>query len=138
MINLIRWLKPYAVYLFIILIIAVLIVSSLPSVPTLKIKTAHSSIRLDYLIHFCEYGALTFLALLWRAEKDFSINLRKFLIITALLMLFAIADEFHQKLIPGRTFNLKDIASNLLGIIASLVFCIYVFRIINKKSGFTG
>jgi len=130
---LIKWLKPHAGLLFIILIIAVITVSSIPSVPTLKIKTAHSSIRLDYLIHFCEYGALTFLALLWRVEEDFRINFRKFLFIIALLMLFAIADEFHQKLIPGRTFNVKDIVSNVAGVTGGLLFCIAVFRSIAKR-----
>jgi polysaccharide biosynthesis protein VpsQ len=134
MIQLIKWLKPHAGLLFIILIIAVITVSSIPSVPILKIKTAHSSIRLDYLIHFCEYGALTFLALLWRVEDNFRIIIRKFLVITALLMLFAIADEFHQKFIPGRAFNVKDIASNLFGVIGGFVFCISVFRIIVRKT----
>lgn len=134
MVLLIKWLKPHAGLLFIILIIAVITVSSIPSVPTLKIKTAHSSIRLDYLIHFCEYGALTFLALLWRVENDFRIIIRKFLFIAALLMLFAIADEFHQKFIPGRTFNVKDIASNLFGVIGGLLFCIALFRIIVRKT----
>jgi VanZ family protein len=133
MIQLIKWLKPYAGWAFMVLIIAIITVSSIPSVPTLKIKTAHSSIRLDYLIHFCEYGALTFLALLWRAEKDFSVNLSNFLFLTSFLMLFAIADEFHQKLIPGRTFNVKDIASNLLGVAAALVFCLIIFRIVSRQ-----
>jgi len=133
MVLLIKWLKPHAGLMFIILIIAVITVSSIPSVPTLKIKTAHSSIRLDYLIHFCEYGALTFLALLWRVEKDFRVNFRKFLFITALLMLFAIADEFHQKFIPGRTFNVKDIVSNVAGVIGGLSFCVAVFRIVAKR-----
>ena len=134
MANIIRWFKPYAGYSFIFLIIAVITVSSIPSVPTLKIKTAHSSIRLDYLIHFCEYGALTFLAVLWKAEKDFSFSLRKFLIIAGLLILFAFADEFHQKFIPGRTFNIKDIVSNVAGVIGGLLFCVSVFRIVAKRN----
>jgi VanZ family protein len=48
-------------------------------------------------------------------------------------MLFAIADEFHQKFIPGRTFNVKDIISNIIGVIGGLLFCIAVFRTIAKK-----
>jgi len=133
MIQLIKWLKPFAGYAFIVLIVAIITVSSIPSIPTLKIKTAHSSIRLDYLIHFCEYGALTFLALLWRVEKSYTVILWKFLTITALLMLFAAADEFHQKLIPGRTFNLKDILSNIFGVAGGLLFCLIIFRIISEK-----
>jgi VanZ family protein len=133
MMQLIKWLKPVAGYAFIFLIIAIITVSSIPSIPTLKIKTAHSSIRLDYLIHFCEYGTLTFLALLWKAEKDYAVNLRKFLIITALLMLFATADEFHQKLIPGRSFNIKDILSNLSGVVGGFLFCLLLFKVIANK-----
>jgi VanZ family protein len=58
---------------------------------------------------------------------------RKFILITVGLIIFAILDEFHQKLIPGRTFNVKDILSNVLGILAVLIFCAVVFRQIVDK-----
>jgi VanZ family protein len=44
------------------------------------------------------------------------------------LILFAVLDELHQKLIPGRTYSVKDIASNVTGILAAIIFTLFVFR----------
>jgi VanZ family protein len=57
----------------------------------------------------------------------------KYLILTVCLMIFAFADEYHQKIIPGRTFNPKDLISNLTGIAVGLAFCVLVFRNISKR-----
>jgi VanZ family protein len=132
MLKLITWFKPFAGYLLVVTTICILVVSSISSIPTLKIHTAKSDIRLDYLIHFIEYGFLAFLAYLTFTTSDFKMTVKKYLLITFLVICFALFDEFHQKLIPGRTFNVKDIISNLTGILASLAFCILVFR--NKIS----
>jgi VanZ family protein len=126
--RLIIFIRPYSKYLLVIWLVSIAAVSSIPSLPTPKIDTGKFEIRLDYLFHFCEYGLLAVLAFLTFAKEDFDLPLKKYLIITLALMVFAIADEFHQKLIPGRTFNSKDILSNLAGIIASLVFCFFIFR----------
>ena len=136
MIKLITWFRPYSGYLLTAWIIIILTLSSIPSLKPLRIETPKSSIRLDYLIHFCEYGSLAFLAYLSFAGSNFRINLKKFLLITAGLILFSLLDEFHQKLIPGRTFNVKDIYSNIAGIVAGLVFCVVVFRILERKQDF--
>jgi VanZ family protein len=48
-------------------------------------------------------------------------------------MLFAILDEYHQKLIPGRSFNVMDILSNIIGIVAASIFCVLIFRNIAGK-----
>lgn len=128
MLKLIIFLRPFARYMFIAWSLTIIIVSSIPNVPTLKIQTARTVIRLDYLMHFCEYGFLTFVTFLSFAGKEFKINYRKIILITASLILFAIADELHQKLIPGRTFNIKDLKSNMAGILAGMGFCLVVFR----------
>lgn len=128
MLKLIILLRPLARYLLIAWILTILIVSSLPNIPTLKIHTARAEIRLDYLIHFGEYGVLTFMAFLSAAGNEFKISYKKFILITSGLILFAVLDELHQKLIPGRSYNIKDILSNVLGILATLVFCMVVFR----------
>jgi VanZ family protein len=134
MLRLIIWCKPFARYLLAAWIIAILSVSSVPSIPTLKIHTARADIRLDYLIHFCEYGILAFLSFLAFAEKEFRLSKRKWILLTLGLILFATLDEFHQKLIPGRSFNVKDIMSNVLGIIAVCGFCVVVFRVITNRT----
>jgi VanZ family protein len=133
MLKLIIWCKPFAKYLLTAWVLAVIIVSSIPHLPTLKIHTAKSDIRLDYLIHFCEYGIMALMAFLSFAGKDFKMNYKRWILLTVGLILFAILDELHQKLIPGRSFNIKDILSNISGILAVLVFCIVVFRIIIRR-----
>jgi len=133
MIRLIIWCKPFAKYLLIFWLLTIIIVSSIPSIPTLKIHTAKAEIRLDYLMHFCEYGLLTLLASLYFVSSKFRFNYKKFILITISIILFAIIDEFHQKLIPGRTFNVKDIYSNITGIIVAVIFCVLIFRKISVK-----
>jgi len=133
MIRLITLFRPYSRYLLAAWVILIFTVSSIPSLKPLRIETPKSFIRLDYLIHFCEYGSLAFLAYLSFAERNFRINLKKYFLITACLIIFSLLDEFHQKLIPGRTFNMKDIYSNIAGIIAGLVFCVVVFRILKRS-----
>lgn len=136
MLKLITWVKPFAGYLLVTTIILILVVSSIPSIPTLKIHTAKSDIRLDYAIHFFEFGFLAFLAYLTFTSNDFKMPVKEYLLITLLVVCFALFDEFHQKLIPGRAFNVKDIISNLTGIVASLAFSIVVFRkiVLNKAN----
>lgn len=135
MIRLIIWCKPFAKYLLIFWLLTIIVVSSIPSIPTLKIHTSRSEIRLDYLMHFCEYGLLAFLAFLYFVSSEFRFNYKKFILITISIILFAIIDEFHQKFIPGRTFNVKDIYSNISGILAAVIFCVLIFRKISVKIG---
>jgi VanZ family protein len=136
MIRLIIRGKPYAWYFLAGWLLAIITISSIPSLPTVKIHTEKSDIRLDYLIHFCEYGVLAFLAFLAFAGNDFRLRFKKSSVISLCLIAFAIVDEFHQKLIPGRAFNVKDIYSNIIGIVAAIIFCTIVFRNISgmKKS----
>jgi VanZ family protein len=133
MIRLIIWCKPYAKYFLAIWMLTIISVSSIPSIPTLKIRVADSVFRLDYLIHFCEYGFLAFMAFLTFADKDFQIRYRKLIVLTTGLILFAVLDEFHQKFIPGRSFNLRDILSNVTGILFTLAFTIFIFGRIRAK-----
>jgi VanZ family protein len=135
MLRLITAIKPYSKFLFIAWLAVILTVSSIPSLPTLKIETEKTTIRLDYLIHFCEYGLLAFLACLSYTDSHLGINFKRLAILAAGLILIALADEFHQKFIPGRTFNLKDIYSNIAGIIAALIFCRVVTGIIDRNRG---
>lgn len=135
MLKLIIFLRPFARYLLIACALTILIVSSIPNIPTLKIETAQTVIRLDYLMHFCEYGVLSFLSFLSFAGKDFTINYRKVLLLLSGLILFAFIDEFHQKLIPGRTYNIRDLMSNMAGIFAGAVFSLVVFRYIGDSLG---
>jgi VanZ family protein len=133
MITIISKIRPYAAWLLAMWVVTIIVMSSIPNIPTLKLHTAKSDIRLDYLMHFCEYGLLTFLTYLAFVRSDFKVVKTKFFLITLGLILFAVVDEFHQKLIPGRSFNFFDMASNFTGITAACVFSFAVFRIIRKS-----
>jgi VanZ family protein len=131
--QLITFLKPYCKYLLIIWIVIIAGISSIPNLPTPKITTGKVELRFDYVFHFCEYGFLTFIAFLTFVRKDFMPDYKKYILIIFCLIIFAIADEYHQKLIPGRSFNVKDILSNLSGIFAGILFCLIVFRTFANK-----
>jgi polysaccharide biosynthesis protein VpsQ len=128
MLKLILYLRPIARYLLIVWVLTIIILSSIPNIPTLKIHTAKAEIRLDYLMHFCEYGVLTYMAFLSFAGKEFKIGFSKVLFIAFSLIFFAVLDELHQKLIPGRTCSVKDVASDVTGVLATIVFTLVVFR----------
>ena len=133
MLKLIIAFKPYSKYFLVAWIIIIMTVSSIPKLPVIKIETERGIIRLDYFIHFCEYASLAFLAFLTYADKHFRIGAGRYALITTAVIAYSLIDEFHQKLIPGRSFNVKDIASNLTGIIAALIFCIVVFSYLGKS-----
>ena len=133
MLQLIIRLRPIAKYLLVAAIILIITVSSLPSLPIPKLETVKGGIRLDYLFHFIEYVGLSFLAFLTFAGKEFQLRFKKVFYLTISLLAFCILDEFHQKFIPGRTFNSNDISSNVMGVFLGVGFCVVVFRKISGK-----
>jgi VanZ family protein len=133
MLKLIIYLRPVAKYLLIAWALTIITLSSIPNIPTLKLHTGRGDIRLDYLFHFTQYGILSFVTLLSFTGKEFEIGYGKALIILTALMLFATADEFHQKLIPGRSFSYRDILSNLSGIVVVSIITIIIFRVIQLR-----
>jgi VanZ family protein len=125
--QLISLAKPYSRYMLVIWAVIIMIVSSIPSIPTLRISAGGFSIRLDYITHVAIYVILAFLGYLSFTGRDLLLSTKKLLLITLSLMSFAFVDEFHQKYIPGRTFNLIDLISNVTGIFAALAFCWKIF-----------
>jgi VanZ family protein len=132
--KLIVFLRPFAKYILAAWLLTMVALSSTPDLPTLKLRTSGSEIRLDYFIHFCEYGLLAFLAFLSSVNKNLAMSLKKYTFITLALSLFAFIDEYHQIFIPGRTVNIKDTISNLTGIFTALIFCLLFFR--KSSNGF--
>ena len=135
MFKLIIALRPAAKYYLVVLTIAIITVSSLPSLPTPKIDTGNIEIRLDYVFHLLEYGGLSFFAFLTFTGTEFLLTRKKVFYLTISLLAFCILDEFHQKLIPGRTFNTNDILSNVTGVLVAMGFCVVVFRKIRQTNG---
>jgi VanZ family protein len=132
MLSIIKLIRPFAKYLMIGWLLTILIVSSIPNIPTLKIHTAKSEFRLDYFMHFSEYGFLAFLTLLSFAGDEFRTGFRKAIVILISLMLLAFLDELHQKLIPGRTCSINDMLSDISGILSGMILCPIIFRFIRN------
>ena len=134
MLKLFRYIKPLAPYLFIIWILVILVFSSLPKLPEAKIITDNFEFKVDFVFHFIEYTALSFLALLTFQKSATSLGSRKVLYILFGLFLFGILDESHQLLIPGRSFNITDIISNCAGILAGIQLSLWLNRIESWQS----
>ena len=78
--------------------------------------------QLDKAVHFCAYGLLA--GLCFRAfSPDGSARISAWLMVLAVVLVsaFGVMEEFHQKTIPGRTFEEFDMVANALGAIAAAV-----------------
>jgi len=71
-------------------------------------------------IHIVEYGVLA--ALLWRALAHGKENTRDALTLKVLAgsLLYALSDELHQRLIPGRCGSLTDVGLDAVGVFIAL------------------
>lgn len=84
-------------------------------------------IRLDYLGHFIAYGLLGVLGFLYAKAQRMNVWLA-----IAILISFAVAVEFVQKLIFWRTFNINDLVANTFGTGLGIVG-IYTVILLNKN-----
>lgn len=101
---------------FIALVYAALIfiVSSIPQItpPALGFEAE------DKFYHFIEYSVFSFLLFLafFRAKTDF-FKKNVFLLSSLIGIAYAYSDEFHQKFVPGRSYDIFDFLADCLGII---------------------
>jgi VanZ family protein len=71
---------------------------------------------LDKLVHFVEYGLLSYLlarALKKSASKLSLINI--FFLAVIITLLYGITDEVHQSFVPNRTYDIHDIVADGVG-----------------------
>ena len=98
----------------------------------LKIDLPDGTVRT--IAHGCEYAALGFLML--NALRSFKQNFSP--ILSVLLSFFyAVTDEIHQLFVPGRAFQLVDLAVDLTGIILGTAAFIILVKIIKNRKGKT-
>jgi VanZ family protein len=109
-------LKKLFSFKFIAFIYAVLIfiISSIPQInpPFLGFEAE------DKFYHFVEYSIfslLLFLAFFTAKTEFFRRNV--FLFSCLIGIIYAYSDEFHQRLVPGRSYELYDFLADCLGII---------------------
>ncbi|MGI5828056.1 MAG: VanZ family protein [Patescibacteria group bacterium] len=101
--------------------LVIFLFSSLPTIPTPFIiwwdvfikKTAH-------FVEFAILAILLFRALHWTYKK---IKDQSTLLITTGLfsVIYAISDEFHQRLTPGRIPTVRDVVIDTLGVVVALL-----------------
>lgn len=109
----------------------ILTLSSISNLPAPKIGL----LRADSLVHFLEYAVFAFL--LFRSISHLSSKLR--LPLAALLSLlalsiFAVADEYLQSFIPGRTSDVYDVLADLAGGVAVILLLLLIYSR-NIKTG---
>ena len=103
-------------------LILILGVSSLPNLnsPTIKIIGGFE-FRLDHLFHWFQYMTLAFLLISWQYRKNPHISRKIFICTLFVGSSLAIGDEYHQLLIPGRTFTYADMVSNVAGVLSGVL-----------------
>jgi len=91
----------------------------LPAAPTTTVDAIHRAIR--KLAHLTEYAVLALLV--WRALSVPGQRARRAALLTlTICFAYAVLDETHQVLVPGRTGSPIDVAIDTLG--AALGLCI--------------
>jgi len=74
------------------------------------------------IAHFTEYAILGFLAArAFRTSTHPAINRRWFLICVALIVVYALLDEYHQSFVPSRTASIYDSLIDMSGGLTALI-----------------
>jgi VanZ family protein len=75
------------------------------------------------IAHFTEYAILGFLATrAFRTSPRPAISHRWFLICAALIIVYALLDEYHQSFVPSRTASIFDSMIDIAGGLTALIF----------------
>ena len=107
------------------------VIITLSSIPNLK-PPPIKVLAADKLAHFIEYGIFSFLAF-----KSFSVignsssPNRTFLFAALFVCIFAVIDEYYQRFVPGRYFDIYDILTDLGG--ALIVLVLLLVRMKRKR-----
>ena len=128
------FIKKNSKLFFVLWCLLLIMISSIPNLPTPKIKALDSNIRLDYVIHFLEYFILSLFFMFWRMDTDSGLKFKKVLLFIVLGMCFALLDEIYQKLIPGRTFNIIDFMYDSIGFSIG-IFSMFLIALVKNKPG---
>lgn len=97
------------------------VLSLLPYEPSDLFADPAGSFRWDYLEHFGGYFMLGALLTLWRMN-DRKVPFIELLLILASGVAYSFLLECAQLFIPGRTFNMIDVAFNGMGLAAGVIF----------------
>ena len=96
-------------------IIGPLVLWFFPSTSPEALATIHFIVR--KIAHFTEYAILGFLA-----ARAFRAHQRWFLISLALIVVYALFDEYPQSFVPSRTASIYDSFIDMAGGLSALIF----------------
>ena len=101
-------------------IIGPLVLWLFPETNTETLATIHFITR--KIAHFTEYAILGFLAArAFRTSPRPAISRRWFLISAALIIVYALIDEYHQSFVPSRTASVFDSFIDMAGGLTALI-----------------
>jgi len=102
-------------------IIGPLVLWLFPNTSAETLATIHLITR--KLAHFTEYAILAFLAArAFRTSPNPAISRHWFLISAALIIVYALIDEYHQSFVPSRTGTIYDSFIDIGGGMIALIF----------------
>jgi VanZ family protein len=120
-------------YAFWFWFIMVIILSVIPGTPKSRVSVWGLEFRMDYVEHLVVYFILGLLFVKRKRDIASEKNIIKVLYLL-MWMIFAIATEFVQKFISGRSFNPNDMYYNVAGIILGLSITITYINRLKKLS----
>ncbi len=93
--------------------------------------------RIDYPIrksaHMAEYGLLASLVF-FAVLPDFKVQNRKYYLLTFLIsVLYAISDECHQLMIPGRSGRATDVLIDSIGMLIGILICYLIVKRVSSS-----
>jgi VanZ family protein len=111
----------------------ILLVSSMPYLNTPNVKMMGIEFRTDHIFHWLQYATLAFLMVSWQYRKNPGAY-RSVVLYTLLFgLLLAAGDEYHQLLIPGRSFTYADMIANALGVVTGVLIALFFWRPLLKR-----
>jgi len=126
--------KKLFVYTPLVIYWIVLLIAT--SLPTNALPTLGVSDKFMHLGAFFGLGVLLNLTLIFQ-NRYIKLKLRNGFYTVFTGSLYAVFDEVHQYFIPGRFFDLLDLAGDLIGLILAVAFVILLKRINNFVPGET-
>jgi VanZ family protein len=100
----------------------IFVFSSVPR-PLAPLGGAGEKRGVSKLLHFGEYAILT--VLLYRAARN---GKREVATSVGVGAAYAVLDELHQELVPGRYFQWSDIGFDLLGVLAGVLWAAWFHK----------
>ena len=119
-------------YIFIPLTVYWIILFILTTYPSRSLPTLATS---DKLKHFVAYMILT---LLLRLAFHFHTTMKQRFrtelpVVIGIIVFYGLFDEIHQYFIPGRYFELLDLAANYIGLLVGIVLASYFIKIGSRR-----